>query len=73
MNNTPEACSPTGSIFFRGVSEEPSKEACIPRESSGRQNSSSSEEKCCRYDPEGNKILLPREPEAITVHAHSRP
>jgi hypothetical protein len=70
MNNTPDMLLPKpGSIFFRGVPRNRQKRREHPRENSGRENSSSIEEKCGRHEPEGNKNLLPREPEAITVHA----
>src|SRR5208282_2117493 len=36
-------------------------------------NSSSFGEKCDRHEPEGQKKLLPREPEDITDHAASSP
>ena len=73
MNNSPQkAPARDGSIFFRGCFRGTvNKEACDPRESSGRENSSSSsyEEKPDRYAPEDKKTSLRREPAAITVDA----
>ena len=58
-------------VFF----EEPSKEACDPRESSGRENSSSSscEERPDRHAPEDKKTGPPRQRAAITVDASAGP
>src|ERR1700752_159899 len=72
MNNTPRPAPRPGAYFFGEFPRNRHKEARIPRESSGRENSSSSEEECGRHGPE-DKNLLPREPEALTISACADP
>ena len=74
MNNPPDGSRVRERIFSGVFFEEPSKEACDPRESSGRENSSSSfEEERGRHEPEGKKTNLRRKPQAITVGASAGP